>query len=225
MPRLTFLLDVDNTLLDNDHVKQIWDARLDAEIGPELAAHYWNIYEEVRRQEDVVDIPLALTRFREETPLKTMDEMTYLHVCSLFDDFPFAQELFPHALETLDYLRALGLTVILSDGDLYFQAKKISHSGLAEMVGGRILLYVHKQEHLDEITSMYAADHYVMVDDKPKILADSKAVLGNRLTTVFVQQGKYAKEPLPEHFVPDITVEHIGDLRHYGPEQFFHPHQ
>ena len=225
MPTLAFLLDVDNTLLDNDHVKQIWDERLDAEAGPELAAHFWNIYEQVRREEDVVDIPLALTRFREETPLSTMDEMTYLHVCALFDDFPFSQELFPHALETLHYLRTLGLTVILSDGDLYFQAKKISHSGLAEMVEGRILLYVHKQEHLDEITSRYAADHYVMVDDKPQILADTKAIMGNRLTTVFVQQGKYAKEPPPEHFVPDITIPRIDDLRHYSAEQFLHPHQ
>src|SRR5207245_4627301 len=108
------------------------------------------------------DIPVVLTRFREQIPLTTMDEMTYLLVCSLFDDFPFAQELFPHALETLDYLGTLGLTVILSDGDLYFQAKKISHSGLAEKVEGRILLYVHKQEHVDEIMSLHAADHYVM---------------------------------------------------------------
>ncbi|MGZ3630203.1 MAG: HAD family hydrolase [Ktedonobacteraceae bacterium] len=225
MPTLAFLLDVDNTLLNNDHVKEIWDERLDAEAGPELAAHFWDIYEQVRREEDVVDIPLALTRFREETPLTTLDELTYLHICALFDDFPFAQELFPHALETLDYLRTLGVTVILSDGDLYFQAKKISHSGLAEMVGGRILLYVHKQEHLDEIMSMYPADHYVMVDDKPTVLADTKAILGNRLTTVFVEQGKYAKVPPPEHFVPDIALSRIGDLRYYGAEQFFHPHQ
>jgi FMN phosphatase YigB (HAD superfamily) len=225
MPTLAFLLDVDNTLLDNDHVKQIWDERLDLEISPELAARFWDIYEQVRREEDVVDIPLALTRFREETPLATMDEMKYLHMCALFDDFPFAQELFPHAIETLHYLGTLGLTVILSDGDLYFQAKKISRSGLAEIVEGRILLYVHKQEHLDEIMSMYPADHYVMVDDKPKILADSKAILGKRLTTVFVLQGKYARGPLPEHFVPDITVERIGDLRNYGAEQFLHPHQ
>jgi len=225
MPRLAFLLDVDNTLLDNDHVKQIWSESLDAQVGPKLAASFWDIYEQVRRERDIVDIPLALTRFRQETPLTTMDELTYIHVCALFDDFPFAQELFPHALETLHYLHTLGLTVILSDGDLYFQAKKISHSGLAELVDGRILLYVHKQEHLDEIMGMYAADHYVMVDDKPQILADTKAIIGNRLTTVFVEQGKYAKEPPPEHFVPDITLSRIGDLRHYGVEQFLHPHQ
>ncbi len=225
MPRLAFLLDVDNTLLNNDHVKEIWNERLDDLVGLELAASYWDIYERVRRERDVVDIPLALTKFREETPLTTMDELTYIHVCALFDDFPFAEELFPHALETLHYLHTLGLTVILSDGDLYFQAKKITHSGLAELVDGRILLYVHKQEHVDEILSLHAADHYVMVDDKAQILADTKALLGKRLTTVFVQQGKYSKEPPPAGFVPDITLAQIGDLRHYSAEQLLHPHQ
>ena len=225
MPTLVFLLDVDNTLLDNDKVKKVWDEHLQAELGAELTARFWEIYEQVRQERDVVDIPLALQRFREEIPLTKMDEQTYLHVQSLFENYPFSQALYPHALETLRYLRTLGLTVIVSDGDLYFQSAKIFKSGLAEVVEGRVLLYVHKQEHLDEVMRQCAADHYVMVDDKPDILADSKAIMGNRLTTVFVEQGKYAKEPLPEHFVPDITVSRIGDLRFYGAEQFLHPHK
>jgi FMN phosphatase YigB (HAD superfamily) len=190
-----------------------------------LTARFWDIYEQVRHERDVVDIPLSLKRFRAETPLSQMDEQTYIHVRSLFENYPFFQALYPHVLETLRYLSTLGLTVILSDGDEYFQAVKISNSGLAEAVEGRVLIYVHKQEHLDEVMKLYPADRYVMADDKPEILADSKAIMGNRLTTVFVQQGKYAKGPLPEHFVPDITVEHIGDLRFYGAEQFLHPHQ
>src|SRR5207248_183108 len=113
------------------------------------------IYEQVRHEEDVVDIPATLTRFRKEMPLTIVDERTYLHVHTLFDNYPFSQALYPHAVETLHYLRTLGLTVIVSDGDLYFQAKKISNSNLAEVVEGRVLLYVHKQKHLDEIMSLY----------------------------------------------------------------------
>jgi FMN phosphatase YigB (HAD superfamily) len=225
MPMLAFLFDVDNTLLNNDHIKEVWNEALQAELGPELAARFWEIYEQVRHEKDVVDIPLTLERFREEVPLSQMDEQTYAHVHSLFDNYPFFDALYPHVLETLRYLGTLGVTVIVSDGDESFQPEKIFDSDLAEAVEGRVLIYVHKQEHLDEVMKLYPADHYVMVDDKPDILADSKAIMGNRLTTVFVQQGKYAKGPLPEHFVPDITVEHIGDLRFYGAEQFLHPHQ
>ena len=222
MPTLVFLIDVDNTLIANDEVKKDLDAHLQVELGPRLTERFWELYEQVRKEESVVDIPVALKKLREQTPLTELDEQTYLHVKSIFENYPFFKALYPQALETLQYLSTLGITVIVSDGDRFFQVEKIFHSNLAEVVGGRVLIYVHKQEHLDEITSMYAADHYVMVDDKPKILADSKAILGNRLTTVFVQQGKYAKEPFPEHFVPDITAEHIGDLRHYGAGQFFH---
>ncbi|HZO74436.1 MAG TPA: hypothetical protein VFB60_19695 [Ktedonobacteraceae bacterium] len=219
---LVFWLDVDNTLLSNDDIKEDLDQHLQVELGSKLTKRYWEIYEQVRKEKDVVDIPLALARLREETPLSEMDEQTYLHVHSIFDNYPFYQQLYPYTLETLQHLRSLGLTVIVSDGDLYFQAEKIVNSSLADAVEGRVLLFIHKQQHLDEIMQRYPADHYVMIDDKPDILQDAKGLLGELLTTVLVRQGKYGQAPLPKNFTPDITVLHIGDLRSYRAEQFLH---
>jgi FMN phosphatase YigB (HAD superfamily) len=222
MPILVFLIDVDNTLVDNDHVKDDLDEHLKVELGEKLTSRFWELYERTREESDVIDIPLALKWLREQTPLSELDEQTYLHAHSLFDNYPFTNALYPHTLETLRYLRTLGLTVIVSDGDLYFQAEKIFNSAIAETVEGRVLLYKHKQEHLQEITKQYPADHYAMIDDKPDILAESKLILGNKLTTIFVQQGKYAAGQIPENFTPDISVPHIGDLRNYSAEQFLH---
>lgn len=222
MPTLVFWIDVDNTLLANDDVKQDLDEHLNVLLGPTLAERYWELYEEVRKEKDVIDIPLALTRLRDETPLSEMNEEMYRHIHSVFDNYPFYKALYPYALETLHYLRTLGLTVVVSDGDLSFQAEKIVNSHLADAVEGRVLLFVHKQEHLDDVMKRYPADHYAIIDDKSQILFDAKKVLGNRLTTIFVKQGKYASSPLPENFTPDITVAHIGDLRKYTAEQFFH---
>lgn len=222
MPTLVFWLDVDNTLLANDDSKEDLNTSLQAALGPPLTARYWKIYEEVRKEKQVVDIPLALSRLREQIPLSQMDEPTYQHVHSLFDDYPFYKALYPHALETLQHLHTLGLTVIVSDGDAYFQARKIANSHLANAVEGRVLLYIHKQEHLDEIMKTYPGDHYVLIDDKPEILFEAKQFVGDRLTTVFVRQGKYATSQLPEGFIPDITIQHIGDLRNYSAEQFLH---
>jgi FMN phosphatase YigB (HAD superfamily) len=221
MATLVFLIDVDNTLLDNDKVKKDFDAHLQAELGPELTQRFWELYEQVRQEKSVIDIPESLRRLRQETPLSKMDEQTYDHVVSIFENYPFFQALYPHALETLAYLSTLGTTVIVSDGDCFFQAEKIYHSNLADAVEGRVLIYTHKQEHLDEIMQCYPADHYAMIDDKPQILADAKALLGSKLTTVFVKQGKYATDKLPENFTPDIEVSHIGDLRKYTAAQFF----
>jgi FMN phosphatase YigB (HAD superfamily) len=223
MPTLVFFLDVDNTLLANDDVKADLDQHLKAVLGPELTARYWDFYEQVRHEKEVIDIPLALKRFREETPLSQMDEHTYQQIHSLFDNYPFYKALYPFALETLRHLRTLGLTVIVSDGDLCYQAEKIVNSNLADAVEGRVLLYVHKQDHLAEITQLYPADHYALIDDKPQILADAKDILGEKLTTVFVQQGKYASAQPPDGFQPDITVPAIGDLRNYTAEDFFNP--
>lgn len=223
MPTLAFLLDVDNTLLANDDVKEDFDAHIRVQLGPTLADRYWDIYEEIRREREVVDIPSALAKLREETPLSELDEITFAHVQSIFDNYPFFQALYPHTLETLKYLSALGRTVIVSDGDAVFQAGKIFNSDLAHAVNGRVLIYIHKQEHLQEILNLYPADHYAMIDDKPQILVDSKAILAERLTTVFVKQGKYAQQE-PPNFRPDISVEHIGDLRSYTAEQFLHGH-
>jgi len=222
MPTLVFLIDVDNTLIDNDFVKSDLDEHIKVQMGETVTNRFWELYEKTREDSDVINIPLALKWLREQTSLSELDEQTYLHVHSLFDNYPFFNALYPHTLETLRYLRTLGLTVILSDGDLYFQAEKIFNSDIAETVEGRVLLYTHKQEHLHEIMQRYPADQYAMIDDKPQILAESKLILGNKLTTVFVQQGKYAAGPKPENFHPDISVQHFGDLRSYSAEQFLH---
>ena len=222
MPTLVFLIDVDNTLIDNDFVKSDLDEHIKVQMGETVTNRYWELYEKTREHGDVINIPLALKWLREQTSLSELDEQTYLHVHSLFDNYPFFNALYPHTLETLHYLRTLGITVILSDGDLYFQAEKIFNSDIAETVEGRVLLYTHKQEHLHEIMQQYPADQYAMIDDKPEILAESKLILGNKLTTVFVQQGKYAAGPKPENFHPDISVQHFGDLRSYSAEQFLH---
>ncbi len=220
MPGLVFWIDVDNTLLNNDEVKKTLDEHLQVELGAQLTRRFWEIYEQVRQQEGVVDIPRTLRKLREDTPLTELDEQTYQHVHSLFDNFPFIQALYPHTLETLAYLNTLGRTVIVSDGDLDFQAEKIFNSALADAVEGRVLLFKHKQQHLDEIMQHYPADHYAMIDDKPDILFETKKQLGEKVTIVFVQQGKYAAGAKPEHFNPDLSVEHIGDLRNYSAAQF-----
>lgn len=220
MTQLAFLLDVDNTLLANDEVKTNLDYQMRQVLGNELTERFWAIYEQVRHELGVVDIPLSLTRLRAEVPEAQMDMQTYRRVHALFDGYPFFQKLYPNVIETLHYLGTLGTTVIVSDGDQYFQAEKIVNSHLAEAVGGRVLIYTHKQQHLQEILQRYPAEHYVMVDDKASILADSAALLGARLTTVFVRQGKYAREPLPAGFTPTISVEHIGDLCAYSAQDF-----
>ena len=220
MTTLVFPIDVDNTLIDNDNVKNDLDTHLRVEIGPALTDFFWELYEQAREESGVVNIPLALAWLREKTPLSVLDQQTYLHIHSLFDNYPFFKALYPHTLETLQYLRTLGLTVIVSDGDMFFQAEKIYHSNLAEAVEGRVLIYTHKQQHLQEIMQLYPADHYAMIDDKPQILADAKSIMGDRLTTVFVQQGKYAAGPKPANFTPDISVLHIADLMQVSAEQF-----
>jgi len=220
MTTLVFLIDVDNTLIDNDNVKNDLDTHLRVEIGPALTDFFWELYEQAREESGVVNIPLALAWLREKNPLSVVDQQTYLHIHSLFDNYPFFKALYPHTLETLQYLRTLGLTVIVSDGDMFFQAEKIYHSNLAEAVEGRVLIYTHKQQHLQEIMQLYPADHYAMIDDKPQILADAKSIMGDRLTTVFVQQGKYAAGPKPANFTPDISVLHIADLMQVSAEQF-----
>ncbi len=220
MTTLVFLIDVDNTLIDNDNVKNDLDTYLRVEIGPALTDFFWELYEQAREESGVVNIPLALAWLREKNPLSVLDQQTYLHIHSLFDNYPFFKALYPHTLETLQYLRTLGLTVIVSDGDMFFQAEKIYHSNLAEAVEGRVLIYTHKQQHLQEIMQLYPADHYAMIDDKPQILADAKSIMGDRLTTVFVQQGKYAAGPKPANFTPDISVLHIADLMQVSAEQF-----
>ncbi len=203
------MLDVDNTLLDNDALKEYLASELRATLGDGGAARFWELYEEVRHEQDVVDLPLTARRYGEDVG----DPATTTAITDLLETIPFARFLYPHTLETLRYLDTLGTVGILSDGDQVFQRQKIERSGLAEAVDGCVLIYKHKEQHLDEVAKCQPSDHAVLIDDKARILHDVKTILGSRVTTVHVQQGHYAREPLPDGFMPDVSVPAIGDLR------------
>ncbi|RAQ94505.1 hypothetical protein A4R35_03095 [Thermogemmatispora tikiterensis] len=222
MPALVFWIDVDNTLLNNDHVKAELESELRAVLGEVLTERFWSLYEAVRHERGVVDIPQALARLRAQTPLQELPEVTFRHACALFEQYPFAAALYPEARETLEHLSRLGLTVIVSDGDHLFQAEKIVNSHLAEAVGGRVLIYDHKERHLEETMGRYPGEHYVAIDDRLDLLAACKSQLGERLTTVFVHQGRHAEEGLqrPGHYQADRSVEAIGELRRYEAADF-----
>jgi FMN phosphatase YigB (HAD superfamily) len=207
---LTFLVDVDNTLLDNDHVQEDLRHHLDTEFGPACRERYWAILEELFTTLGYRDYLGALQRYRVEH----VNDIHLLSMSSFLIDYPFANRLYPSSLDVLERLRGWGPTVLLSDGDVVFQPRKVERSGLWEAVGGHVLIYIHKERALDDVARRYPAAHYVLVDDKPRILAAVKRAWGPRVTTVFVRQGQYAHDAavvasLPR---PDLTVERIGDL-------------
>src|SRR5579871_4875835 len=160
--RLSFMLDVDNTLLDNDALKELLATELQAALGADGAARFWALYEEVRRERDVVDLPLTARRYAEEKGDPAVGD----GVARILDTLPFSRFVYPHALETLRHLETLGTVGILSDGDTVFQRRKIEHSGLAAAVNGCVLIYTHKEEHLDEVAKCKPSDHAVLIDDK-----------------------------------------------------------
>jgi FMN phosphatase YigB (HAD superfamily) len=207
---VVFLLDVDNTLLDNDLVEADLRSHLDREFGPENRDRYWATLEALRAELGYADYLGALQRYR----LGDMNDPRLLLMSSFLVDYPFAKRLYPGALDVIQHLRAWGLTVILSDGDVVFQPRKVQRSGLWDAVEGRVLIYIHKEQMLDAVVRRYPGRHYVMVDDKLRILAAMKHVLGNRLTTVFPRQGHYALDAknLSAYPPADMTVEHIGEL-------------
>jgi FMN phosphatase YigB (HAD superfamily) len=211
--RIVFLFDVDNTLLDNDRVTADLRNHLEREVGAERNARYWAIFEELRAELGYADYLGALQRYRSEFPR----DPHLLTVSSFLINYPFANRLFPNALDVLEMCRAWGPTVILSDGDVVFQPRKIERSALWDTVAGQVLIYIHKEHELEDVERRYPADHYVLVDDKVRILAAIKAVWGDRLTTVFPRQGHYAhdEKEIAKYPPPDITVERIGDLLEY----------
>ena len=211
--RVVFLFDVDNTLLDNDRVTADLRRHLEREVGPERSARYWAIFEELRADLGYADYLGALQRYRGEYPR----DPHLLTVSAFLINYPFANRLFPNALDVLEMCRAWGPTVILSDGDVVFQPRKIERSALWDTVEGQALIYIHKEQELDDVERRYPADHYVLVDDKVRILAAIKTVWGDRLTTVFPRQGHYAfdTKEIAKYPTPDITVERIGDLLEY----------
>ena len=206
---LSFLLDVDNTLLDNDALKELLAAQLRQALGAEGAARFLALYEDVRHERDVVDLPLTAQRYGAETGRADQAE----DIDQILDRLPFARFLYPHALDTLRHLATLGTVSILSDGDQVFQRRKIERSGLAAAVAGRVRIYMHKEEHLDEVVPRQPDEQTVLIEDKARILDDVKRILGPRVTTVHVLQGHYAREPAPTGFHADLTVQAIGDLR------------
>ena len=208
-----FLLDCHNTLLDNDRVQQDLRDHLTREFGKASCDRYWEIFEALRKELGYADYLGALQRYR----LEDLHDPRLLLMSAYLVDYPFADRLYPGALEALRHLGSLGTTVILSDGDVVFQPRKIERSGLWKAVGGRVLVNIHKEEMLDDVVQRYPAKRYVMVDDKLHILAAMKASWGERLTTVFARQGHYAFDPAIVSKAPpaDITVERIGELAQF----------
>ncbi|HUI62529.1 MAG TPA: hypothetical protein VLX90_20040 [Steroidobacteraceae bacterium] len=207
---IVFLFDVDNTLLDNDAVQADLGVHLETEFGSAARDRYWAIFEALRAELGYADYLGALQRYRLEDP----DDPQLLRMSSFLIDYPFARRLYPGALQTLAHVGRTGPTAILSDGDVVFQPRKVGRSGLWSAVGGRVMIYLHKEVMLSSVEKRYPAQHYVMVDDKLRILTAMKQVWRSRLTTVFVRQGHYALDCAAIAGYPpaDLTIERIADL-------------
>ena len=215
---VVFLFDVDNTLLDNDRIIADLTKYLKREVGPERARCYWTIFEQLRTQLGYADYLGALQRYRSEYP----HDLGLLAVSRFLINYPFANRLFPNSLDVIAHVKKWGAAVLLTDGDVVFQPRKVDRSGLYEAVEGHALIYVHKERELADVEARYPAAHYVIVDDKHRILAAVKRTWAQRVTTVFVQQGHYARDPklLAACAPADVSVERIGDLLNFQLEQF-----
>jgi FMN phosphatase YigB (HAD superfamily) len=216
-PGTVFLFDVDNTLLDNDHVADDLKRYLKKKVGEPSAGRYWEIFEQLRAELGYADYLGALQRYRAEHPR----EPKLLATSHFLIDYPFANRLYPESIDAVVYAQRLGRAAILSDGDAVFQPRKIDRSGLFEVFDGQILIYIHKELELDDVEARYPAAHYVMVDDKVRILTEFKKHWGARVTTVFPRQGHYALNAaeVARYPKPDVTLERIGDLQKYSLEQ------
>jgi FMN phosphatase YigB (HAD superfamily) len=211
--KIIFLFDVDNTLLDNDHVVADLMEYLEREIGHERQQRYWTYFEQLRSELGYADYLGALQRYRLEYPR----DSHILKVSHYLIDYPFANRLFPNSLDVVERARRFGEPVILSDGDVVFQPLKVRRSGLMDTFDSRVLIYIHKERELDDVVQRYPADHYVLVDDKVRILAAVKGVWNSRVTTVFPRQGHYAmdEKEVSKYSAPDLTIERIAMLLDY----------
>lgn len=218
--RIVFLFDVDNTLLDNDRVTADLSDFLEKEVGKKRKREYWEIFEKLRSELGYADYLGALQRYR----LKNPRESHVLIISRFLINYPFADRLFPNSLDAIHHAKQFGKVVILTDGDVVFQPRKIERSGLMEAVDRNILIYIHKERELQDVERRYPADHYVMVDDKLHILDEIKKIWSSRVTTVFPKQGHYAHDPkiLAAHRQADINIDRIGDFSNYGLESFVH---
>jgi FMN phosphatase YigB (HAD superfamily) len=210
--RTVLLFDVDNTLLDNDRV--ILDLRryLVREVGPEGTDQYFSIFEQLRAELGYADYLGALQRYRIAHPR----DPHLMAISSFLVNYPFANRLYPGSLDAVEHACTFGIPVVLSDGDVVFQPRKVERSGLGEAVEGRVLIYVHKEQELEDVKERYPADHYVLIDDKVRILTAVKKAWGRRVTTVFPRQGHYASAPdVATYPSPDVTIERVGQFVDY----------
>lgn len=207
---IVYLLDVDNTLLDNDRVVADLMRHLERAVGEESERRYWAIFERLRSELGYADYLGALQQYRAERP----HDLNVLKASSYLINYPFANRLFPNSLDVIDRLKTWGPAVILTDGDVVFQPRKIERAGLHEAVDGNVLIYVHKEMELEDVQRRFPAEHYVIVDDKLRLLDAIKTAWGSRVTTVFPRQGHYAHDPevLRSYPPADVTVDRIGDL-------------
>ena len=209
-PEVVFLLDVDNTLLDNDRFQADLGSRLEHSFGCDARRRYWEMFESLRERYGFADYLGSLQQFRAEFD----DDPGLLGMSGFLLEYPFRSILYPQALEVVRHLRAIGRPVVLSDGDVVFQPRKIDHAGIWDAVDGAVLIYLHKEKALDHVRRRYPAPHYVAIDDKPNLLAAMKAQLGDELTTVFVRQGHYAlaSGSASVQPPPDRVIERVGEL-------------
>jgi FMN phosphatase YigB (HAD superfamily) len=213
-PTVVFLLDVDNTLLDNDWITADLKQYLEGEVGHAREQLYWTIFEQLRTELGYADYLGALQRYRMEHPR----DPHLLTVSRFLLDYPFADRVFPGTLDVIKHLKQWGKVAILSDGDVVFQPRKIERSGLFKVVDENVLIYIHKEQEMDDVERRYPADHYVLVDDKLRILTAIKTRWRSRVTTVFPRQGHYARDPQALASFPpaDVTIEHIDNLLNYN---------
>lgn len=217
MKDTVFLFDVDNTLLDNDRVSKDLRGFLGKEVGEKRNNHYWEIFEKLRKELGYADYLGALQRYRVENPY----DSHLLAVSTYLINYPFANRLFPNSLDALEHCKQFGKVVILTDGDVVFQPRKIERSGLLEAVEKNILIYIHKELELADVERRYPAKHYVLVDDKLRILSEIKKVWGKKVTTVFPRQGHYAfdEKEIAKYPAADVTIERIGDLLNFNADE------
>ncbi len=216
--RLVFLFDVDNTLLDNDRVIADLKRHLEQQVGPERQQRYWDFFEKLRSELGYADYLGALQRYRVEYPR----DPGVLAVSHFLINYPFAIRLYPDSLDVVDRVKEWGKAVVLSDGDVVFQPLKVERSGIYQEFDGNVLIYIHKEQELEDVERRFPADHYVLIDDKLRILTAVKNMWGSKVTTVFPRQGHYASDPqeLAAYPPADISVERIGDLLKFSVEAF-----
>jgi FMN phosphatase YigB (HAD superfamily) len=210
---IVFLFDIDNTLVDNDHVQADLKQHLATTYGPDARDRYWEILEQLRTELGYVDYLGALERYR----LEALHRPEILRMSNWMIDYPFAERLYPGAMDAVQHVRQWGLPVVLSDGDAVFQPRKVERSGIWTEFEGRVLIYIHKEEELDDVERLYPARHYVLIDDKLRILSTAKKIWGERVTTIFPKQGHYALDPavLKQYPPADVELAAIGDLVKY----------